>query len=103
MSEEDSASALLTLVHRVRTNQLVSLIVAPFGHRTHAVPLANGALWVADGAPVLALRTGAALLPVFTVRTAGDTFATMVEPPLTAAPDLDRPGAVQALLAGYAT
>lgn len=101
MSAEDSARALVALVQRLRSNQLVSMTVGPLGHRTHAVPLENGALWMAEGAPVLAFRTGAALLPVFTVRTADDSFATVVEPPLSTAPNLDRAAAVQASLAGY--
>jgi lauroyl/myristoyl acyltransferase len=102
MSDGDSARALLALVDRVRSNRLVSITVAPMGRRTHAVPLGSGALWLAEGAPVLALRSGAALLPVFTMRTAADAFTTVVEPPLTAAPDLDRNAAVRALLAAYA-
>jgi hypothetical protein len=62
----------------------------------------NGAVCVAGGAPALARRTGAALLPVFTVQTGEDTFATVVEPPLTAAANLDHRSAVQALLTAYA-
>jgi lauroyl/myristoyl acyltransferase len=102
MSAEESAGALRALVRRVRANQLVSITVAALGQRTYAVPVLSGALCVADGAPVLAYRTGAALLPVFSVCTGDDTFATVVEPPLTAAAHLDRHNAVQALFAGYA-
>jgi lauroyl/myristoyl acyltransferase len=102
MSADESAGALSALVQRVRANRLVSITVAPLGRRTHAAALSYGALWLADGAPLLAHRTGAALLPVFTVCTGNDAFATVVEPPLTAAPHLDRPSAVRALSAGYA-
>lgn len=102
MSREDSVSALHALVRRLRANQLVSISVSLQGGRTYAVPLLNAALCVADGAPALAYRTGAALLPVFTVCTGEDAFATVVEPALAGAAHPDRETAVQALLAGYA-
>lgn len=102
MSDKDPAGALLALARRVRANQLVSITVAALGQRMHAVPVLRGALCIADGAPLLAYRTGAALLPVFTVWTGEDAFTTVVEPPLSAAHP-DRQTAVQALFAGYAS
>jgi lauroyl/myristoyl acyltransferase len=102
LSAENPAAALSALVSRVRANRLVSITVAPQGRRAYAVPVLNAAVWVAQGAPVLAYRSGAALLPVFAVSTGEDAFVNVVEPALSVAAGLDRGDAVRALFAAYA-
>ena len=52
---------------------------------------------MALGAPSFALRTGAALLPVFSVCTSGGRFVTTIEPALPPSIDLNREDALRAL------
>jgi lauroyl/myristoyl acyltransferase len=76
------SNALRTLVQRVRQNEVVSVTVGGQGARTIAAPFVNGLLDVADGVPALAMRTGAALLPVFTVETGVGRFVCTIAPGL---------------------
>jgi lauroyl/myristoyl acyltransferase len=96
MSPDDSFHALRTLVRRVRENNLVSMTVGSGGPHSYAVPLLNGTLRVADGAPVLARNTGAALLPVFTERREDGAYTVTVEKPLRISVDEDRSEAARA-------
>jgi lauroyl/myristoyl acyltransferase len=82
MSPEQSVTALRSLIARVRENQLISITFTPKGRRQHIESFFNGTLPVAEGATTLACRTGAALLPVFSVRTGRDVFTTTIEAPL---------------------
>ncbi|MFL5332275.1 MAG: hypothetical protein ACJ8H8_03645, partial [Geminicoccaceae bacterium] len=61
----------------------------------------GGELRLATGAPNLALRTGACLLPVLAVREAPGRFLTVIEPPLEPPPSADRGQALQHLVAGF--
>jgi lauroyl/myristoyl acyltransferase len=89
MTSEQSPAALRDLIRRLRANQLVSITMGPNGRRRYDAPFFAGRLAVANGAPALARRTGAPLLPVFTVRTTDGAFVTTVEAPAPLAPDLD--------------
>jgi lauroyl/myristoyl acyltransferase len=81
MSPDGSLEALRELAGRVRDNEVVSIsAVASAGKRTLDVPFLRGAATIAAGAPELARRTGAGLLPVFTVRLEDGSFRTTVEP-----------------------
>ncbi|MGH8729107.1 MAG: hypothetical protein ACREV9_13370 [Burkholderiales bacterium] len=94
---------LSDLARRVHENQLVVIYaVAEAGQRTSAAPFFNGMLHLAGGAPVLARRTGAPLLPVFTIRDEEGTFVTTIESPMRAPTDLDTDAAVQHLVARWA-
>ena len=88
MSPGQSTGALRELVRRVRDNRLVSITVHSAGRRTDSVPFFNGTIRLANGAPALAQRTGAALLPVYAARTAPGVFVTTVEPPLSVPPGI---------------
>ena len=79
-------AALRRLAALLRQNEVVSITVGSAGARAIHAPLLDGSLWAASGAPHLATRTGAALLPVVTVRTASGQFRTWIGPPL-ATPD----------------
>jgi lauroyl/myristoyl acyltransferase len=104
ISEAGPVPALRTMMRRLRENRLISITVTALpGQRSHSAPFLNGRLRVAQGAPLLACRTNAALLPVFTVRMPDGAFATTIERPLEVAPDLDEQAAVQSLVAQYAT
>jgi lauroyl/myristoyl acyltransferase len=65
---------------------VVSITVAAEGTRQARAPLLDGFLRVASGAPHLAARTGAALLPVVTLRTGAGRFLTRIEAPLPPPP-----------------
>lgn len=98
MTPDASAGVLRELVRRVRENQLISITISAQGQRRHSAPFFHGARAVAGGAPTLAHRSGAALLPVFTVRNADGSFGTTVEPPLRTPPDPDTEMAVRHLV-----
>jgi lauroyl/myristoyl acyltransferase len=91
--------AMRTLARRLAANRVVSITVGAQGAKTRAAPFLGGELRVATGAPSLALRTGAPLLPVFTVREGPGRFLTAIEPPLRADPGLGRERATQDLVA----
>jgi CelD/BcsL family acetyltransferase involved in cellulose biosynthesis/lauroyl/myristoyl acyltransferase len=103
MSPGQSVRALRDLLSRVRANGLVSITVGTEAHRVHTVSLLNGRLGVAAGPPELARTTGAALLPVFTVRTENGSFVTIIEAPLRASKDGDREGNARELIQEYAS
>ncbi|HEX6014366.1 MAG TPA: hypothetical protein VFY87_21740 [Geminicoccaceae bacterium] len=78
--------ALRRLTALLRRNAVVSITVAAEGTRQARAPLLGGFLCVASGAPHLAARTGAALLPVVTLRTGPGRFLTRIEAPLPTPP-----------------
>ena len=98
MSEGTELKYSRRMVHRLRANGLVSMGCAPVGRKIVPIPLFGGRLPIATGAPSLSLATGAALLPVFTLRSGPDRFEVVVEPPLAAAPVESRHEAVDDLL-----
>lgn len=89
MTSEQSPAALRELIRRTKDNQLVSITMGPNGRRRYDAPFFAGRLAVANGGPALARRTGAPLLPVFTVRSADGAFVTTVEAPVQLRDDLD--------------
>jgi lauroyl/myristoyl acyltransferase len=64
----------------LRGNQVVSITINGFGHQVPEVPVLDGVLSVATGAPHFAARSGAALLPVFAYRDGADYVVTVSEP-----------------------
>ena len=93
-------SALRRLTTVLRGNGIASIAVAASGARVIAAPFLGGSLLAARGAPHLATRTGAALLPVVTL--GGDSgFVTRIEAPLACAgpdsPEARQVGAVAEL------
>jgi lauroyl/myristoyl acyltransferase len=98
MTTAESPGALRTLMRRVKDNQLVSFTMGPNGHRRLGAKFFDGVLTLANGAPALAHRTGAALLPVFTVRRAAGGFVTTIAPPARITPDLEADEAEQQLV-----
>jgi lauroyl/myristoyl acyltransferase len=91
---------LRTLAKRLAANRVVSIMAAAQGAKTCAAPFLGGELRLATGAPNLALRTGARLLPVLAVREAPGRFLTVIEPPLDLQPPSGRGQALQDLVAG---
>jgi lauroyl/myristoyl acyltransferase len=80
----------------LEANAVVSITLVPRGGRCIEFPFHGGWLRMALGATNFALRTGAALLPVFSVRT-GSCFVITIEPALPPSADLDREEAMRAL------
>jgi lauroyl/myristoyl acyltransferase len=97
MRGERTAGALREMVRRVRGNGIVSISLHNIGNSVHTVPFLEGTMTVADGAPALARRSGAALLPVFAVHS-DEGFVVTIEPPLTAPEELAPDAAVERLI-----
>ena len=79
------------------TNRLVSITVASRGKHTHRAPFFFGSMRIASGAPYIARTTGAALLPVFTLRRPDGSFETTIEPALAAPSTVTTEAAVAAV------
>ncbi|MGA9033663.1 MAG: hypothetical protein WB402_14200 [Sulfuricaulis sp.] len=83
MSPSVQVSPLRWLIKRLRENRVVSLAANREGRKYPlTLPFLSGTIQLAEGAPTLAMSTGAALLPVFTVREPDGTYITKVEPTL---------------------
>lgn len=83
----EASSALRQLVRRLQNNRVVSITMGPHGARRHSAPFFNGRITLANGAPSLARRMGAPLLPTFTVRTGEGALITTVEAPCPLPPN----------------
>ena len=94
--------AMRTLGRRLAANKVVLIAVGAQGRRTCRASFLGGELRVATGAPNLMLRTGAPVLPVFTVREEPGRFRTVVEPPLEARAHAEREQVAQDLVAAVA-
>lgn len=95
----EGSRALRDLILRLRENRLVSISVGVEGARRRSLPFLGGTLNLADGAARLARRSGAALLPVFTVRVADGSFVTTVEAPPDVAANVEPDEATERLVA----
>jgi len=95
-------AAMRHLLERLAANAVVSISVRDTGSQPVFAPFLEGILPIATGAPDLAFRSGAALIPVFTVIDgAGNPVAT-AEPPIELPRDGPRRAAVEAAVAAYA-
>ena len=99
---DGSLAYVRRLERRLRENGVVSIRAGENGSRVVEVPFLEGHLRLATGAPSLALAAGAALLPVFSVRTGPGAFDVVIEPPLAPAETSSRHDAVDELAARYA-
>ena len=97
-----TAAAVRTLAQRLAANRVVSVTFTDQGMRRVETPFLAGRLRPAPGAAHLALRSGAALLPVFALRTGPDTFSVEIAPPLLSPPREDRDRQMQAMVGVYA-
>lgn len=80
MTPTVQVTPLRGLVKRLRENRVVSLTANHEGVKyPHTLPFLHGTIQLAEGAPSLCVATGAALLPVFTVRELDGTFVTRIE------------------------
>lgn len=79
----NAGPVLVRLIDRLRDGNVVSVTEGGTSLRPLVVPFLNGSLRLAPGAPGLAQRTGAAILPVLTTRTAPNRHIVTIEPPLS--------------------
>lgn len=91
-------SPIRMLVQRLRQNQVVSVTVADSGLRVETLPFLNGTIRLAEGAPALAVKTGAALLPLFVVQQADGSYVVNIDTPLQPVADRAEGDAIHALL-----
>jgi lauroyl/myristoyl acyltransferase len=101
LSLDGPVAAMRTLLKRLRGNAVVSIVVRGSGLHPCPAPFFDGRLAVATGAPDLAHRSGAALLPVFTVRQGG-RYVVAIESPLAIDVAAERHAAAAAAAAEYA-
>jgi len=97
-----TVGAMKELARILKDNRVVSISVGAEAARTISIPFLAGRIAVATGAPNLSLRTGAPLLPVFTLRQERGDFVTVIGPPLEPGPELAREDAIRALMIEFA-
>jgi len=77
------STAMRRMVRALQSGGVVSITAGAWeGNDLVDAPLLGGTLSLAVGAPRLALLTGAALLPVFSVRNAEQRLTTVIEAPI---------------------
>ncbi|WP_162917107.1 LpxL/LpxP family acyltransferase [Dongia deserti] len=83
------STAMRRMTRALASGNIVSITAGAWeGSGLVEGPFLGGTLALATGAPRLAALTGAALLPVFSIRDRGGRFVALVEPPISASPDM---------------
>jgi len=95
VSPTDSGAALRVLEACVGDNGVVALTAHRYAKRPLIVPFLNGQITLGLGAPILALKTMAPLLPVFRFRNAADVPTIVVGSPLVVDRTLTRAQAAE--------
>src|SRR5690606_7624849 len=85
LSIESPLAAMRALTRRLEANGVVSITAREAASQPAVVPFLAGVMPVATGAPDLAYRTGAALLPVHTVLGENGRFSVVIEPSIVPA------------------
>lgn len=80
---ETIPAAMRQLHRRLREGGVVTMTTTRWGRQIVAAPFLEGRIELANGAPALALETGAALLPVFALRAADASFDVTVGPAIS--------------------
>ena len=86
----DPKAAVGRLEELLADNQVVSITVSALARRVTLAPFGPGFLPFAGGAPNIALKRGAPLLPLFTERRPDGSFQVTIEPPIEAPEGLSR-------------
>ncbi len=102
LSQESSVAALRALQKRLEANEIVSFTVTPMAQQPVKARFLAGELDIAGGAPSLALRSGAALLPVFPVQTGANEFSVEIGPRIEMSRSISRAAAIQGAVDEYA-
>jgi lauroyl/myristoyl acyltransferase len=90
------------LARRLGANGVVSITAQRGTGRAVEVPFLDGGLRLAGGAPALAHKTGAALVPVFAFRNGTGVVEVVVEPPIRVEGGMPREHAVDRAARDYA-
>jgi lauroyl/myristoyl acyltransferase len=98
MDPSAPGEALGVLAERLQENGIVSITVRGAARRPIDAPFLAGRYSIAPGAPYLAAKTGAALLPTHTVRLTDGHYRVTLEPPI----DVDGTAAIEAAGQDYA-
>lgn len=102
LSLHDAGDAMERLQARLGENGVISITVRDTGRRPLEISLMDARLRIAAGAPNLALKTGAALVPVFTVQEEDGGYTTTAEAPIEFPDGAPRAQALQAAAEDYA-
>lgn len=95
--------ALRRLAEHLDENRVVSITLWVQAGRVTMVPFRDTELALPGGPAALALKSGAALLPVFTERNEDGTFTVTIEAPLNPGPDETADASREARVAGMLT
>jgi lauroyl/myristoyl acyltransferase len=87
IDDADPRAAYATMRERLAENAVVWIGVGNVARRTLDVPFLGGIIRVATGPLHLAGTTGAAILPVFTIRAEDGSYDVTIEPPLEPSAD----------------
>ena len=102
MTRQSPVGALRELRRRLDAGRPVSVSAIGWAEQLYRIPFLNGTVQMAGGAPSLAIRSGAPLLPVFTGRDPDGQELTVIEPPLMHRAAWPREEAITRLLLQYA-
>jgi|GEM_PF-567976 len=102
LSPTGATAALETLAARLADNRVVTFTVHRNAKRPVVVPFLEGEIFLAPGAPLLALKTQAALLPVFAFRDEAGVHTVTIEAPLEVPRDLPKQDVTQSVGRQYA-
>lgn len=94
--------ALRALRQLLGANRIVSIQDSGRGAKTVTVPFLNGSRSFFTGAPTLAFSSGAALLPLFTLREEDGSWIIEIGPSIEAPPGASRTAAVTAMTGEFA-
>jgi hypothetical protein len=83
IGSQGAGPAIRSLIGRLGENRCIHIAAIQTGRHVAERPFLGGRLRLAKGAPSLAVSTGAALLPTFTVPVGPASFEIHIEPPLT--------------------
>jgi lauroyl/myristoyl acyltransferase len=102
LNDKAPGGAIRRLHNVLRQNGVVSATVGSWGAHAAVLPFFDGRLRIATGAPSLAWKTGARLLPVFVVRELQSrTFRLLIDGPLPIEQARSKSEAQRAAIAQY--
>ncbi len=102
LTSHGAKAALQILAGRLTAGGVVSITAQRFAKRPVAVPFLEGEITLAPGAPVLAHKTGAVLLPAFAYIAEDGAFVVALEAPIEVAGEASASAAVEAAARAYA-
>jgi lauroyl/myristoyl acyltransferase len=100
LNDSAPGAAMRRLRKELAQNRIVSIAVDSWGAHVAETSFLRGRFRVATGAPSLAFKTGAQLIPVFVAREAA-TFRISIDEPLLVARTTRKSDAQRAAVAGY--